>query len=1156
MTRAAAASGGARWRIDRALFVLLHRWVGLVLAGFLLLAGVTGALLAWYDELDAAISPALLRAPPPTPDARPLDPLVLFERTQAAYPHAVLRFARLSVRPGHALVFSLSAPRAAGGATATKLPNNQVFVDPYTGRVLGERYAGDLSQGLKNLMPFVYRLHYQLALGVVGSYAFGVVALLWALDCFVGAYLTFPASRRNKPAQPGARSWPARWWTVWKVRWHGGGYRLNLDLHRAGGLWVWAMLFVLAWSGVAFNLREVYDPAMKAVFAHQADDSALPARCRSRARDRLARGARDRAPADGRTGPRARFRRARGRHADVRCAHRHLPLRRQQQPRHRPSLGQHPARVRRRHGRVQGPVATDRRGQRRHHHHLADRPAHGGMGRAADANFRLRHGAGGGDVVGHGRGHLVEEALGATTRGGAHRPAMKRMARKAALAAAVATGLSALSAMSSALASTPPASASLPALSRLSVADAVPIDGFVQVAPAAGSAPTRRTALRMAHDGKTLHIRVHAFDPEPSAIVARQMRRDVEGMLTEDQVTLVFDPDGDGRHGYLFAVNANGAQFDALVFDGGQMRHDWDALWQSSAHVGADGWHAEIAIPLSVFGRGRGHGPAGDKGGPRMWRMNAERSLPRGSERVRLAGLQPDKEVYSLGDALPLPAITADPQGWGLRAKASLRATGESAAAAGTGRARYGVAPGLELFHESAAGLRSAAALNIDFGEAEADERTVNLTRFELFRPEKREFFLRDAGRFTFGGLVESAVIPYYSRRIGLDATGRGRSLDAGLKLSGQLAGTDFGLFGARVAGGPTAPGLPGQPAADAAVLRVARALDGQSRIGWMGTWGNPEGTSGSSLWGVDYQYRNTRWAPPGGAADKTLEAHAWTQASTNAGLGNGRAWGASVDYPNIGLTGNAQVQQIDARFKPALGYLAEAGVTRGEGELGWWHRTRGGDDIVPGIDWSARRKHDGSERSWLLNPEVRYTNAAGDNVMLEMFFERDRLASVYSPVPGLAIQPGSYGWHYLFGLAETSPSRPVSVSAEWRSGGYYDGRRDDQLLQLAWKPSPRWGWRVGAGRNGIRLPSGRFTVRTASLRLEHTPDARLSQDLLLQWDNVTGALGASARVRWQWAPGRELIFSLDRLGYTGLQRHAEPGQTRAMLKLVWQLAR
>lgn len=685
-----------------------------------------------------------------------------------------------------------------------------------------------------------------------------------------------------------------------------------------------------------------------------------------------------------------------------------------------------------------------------------------------------------------------------------------------------------------------------------SLADAAPIASFVQVAPVAGSTPTRRTELRMAHDGKALRIQVHAYDPEPSAIVAQQMRRDVEGMLTEDQVTLVFDPDGEGRNGYLFAVNANGAQFDALVFDGGQMRFDWDALWRSEARIEADGWHAEITIPLSVFGRGRP--VSGDE--VRTWRINAERWMPRGSERVRLAGIQPDKEVYSLGDALPMPAIVADQDGWGLRLKGSLRATSESAAASGTGHVRQRLEPGLEVFHESPSGLRTTAALNIDFGEAEADERTVNLTRFELFRPEKREFFLQDAGRFTFGGLVESAVIPYYSRRVGLDATGRGRSLDAGLKFSGQLAGTDFGLFGARVAGGPTEPGEPDQRSADVAVLRVARPLGNRSRVGLMATRGNPEGTSGSSLWGVDYQFRDTNWAPPGGEGGKTLETHAWMLESTNAGLGSGRSWGASVKYPNVGLTGNAEVQHIDARFNPALGYLAEAGVTRGQGEFGWWHRTRGGENIIPGVDWNFRRKQDGSEHSWLLNPEIGYTNAAGDTAMVEMFFEGDRLASTYTPVPGVTVQPGSYGWHYLFGYVETSPSRPVSAHAEFRSGGYYDGHRDDQVLQLAWKPSPHWGWRAGLARNAIRLPSGSFTVRTASLRLDHTPNTRLAQSLLLQWDNVSNELGVSARLRWLLAPDRELIFSLDRLGYTGAQRDLLPNQTRAMLKLVWNFER
>ncbi|MCK6394940.1 PepSY domain-containing protein [Diaphorobacter sp. HDW4A] len=271
-----------RWGIDRPLLVLVHRWVGLVMAGFLLVAGLTGALLAWNEELEAAISPQLFRVMPPAPDAAPMDPLVLRERVQAAYPQALVAYAPLAVEPGHALVLRVFALPDPATGIAPDLPNNQVFVDPYTGRVLGERNWGDISQGFKNLMPFIYRLHYQLALGVVGSYAFGVIALLWTLDCFVGAYLTFPAPVRKGPksnsaAKTGGKPWLTRWWPSWRVRWTGGSYKVNFDLHRAGGLWMWAMLFVLAWSSVAFNLSEVYDPVMRAVFRHQPDGGTLQA---------------------------------------------------------------------------------------------------------------------------------------------------------------------------------------------------------------------------------------------------------------------------------------------------------------------------------------------------------------------------------------------------------------------------------------------------------------------------------------------------------------------------------------------------------------------------------------------------------------------------------------------------------------------------------------------------------------------------------------------------------------------------------------------------------------------------------------------------------------------------------------------------------------
>ncbi len=261
----------------RSLWVGLHRYVGLVLAGFLIVAGTTGSLLAWNDELEAFVSPHLFRAAAPAPDAPRLDPLVIRERLQAAYPHALAVRVPLSQEPGHALLFMLRPVPSGAGRTPQALPNDQVFVDPYTGRVLGERKWGDLSQGMKNLMPFIYRLHESLALGVVGTIGFGIVALLWTIDCFVGAWLTLPARPHQAHAISGRRRapWFARWRPAWMLR-RSSGYKLHVDLHRAGGLWTWAMLFVLAWSSVAFNLPQVYEPAMKAAFAHQPGLESLP----------------------------------------------------------------------------------------------------------------------------------------------------------------------------------------------------------------------------------------------------------------------------------------------------------------------------------------------------------------------------------------------------------------------------------------------------------------------------------------------------------------------------------------------------------------------------------------------------------------------------------------------------------------------------------------------------------------------------------------------------------------------------------------------------------------------------------------------------------------------------------------------------------------
>ncbi len=263
----------------RPILAVLHRWVGLSMAGFLLMAGVTGSLLAWNDELDAFIRPDLFLATPPTPEAKMLDPFILRGLVQDAYPTSLAAVVPFQREAGHSSIFRIYPRHDPATGKAGASVADQVFVNPYTGAILGDRKWGDLTQGTKNLMPFIYRLHYSLALGVIGSYVFGVVALLWTLDCFVGACLTFPARRKKRirsakeVIQSPIReaSWLRRWWSSWLIRWHGGSYKVNFDLHRAGGLWLWMMMLVLAWSSVSFNLPEVYNPVMKGLFAVQPD---------------------------------------------------------------------------------------------------------------------------------------------------------------------------------------------------------------------------------------------------------------------------------------------------------------------------------------------------------------------------------------------------------------------------------------------------------------------------------------------------------------------------------------------------------------------------------------------------------------------------------------------------------------------------------------------------------------------------------------------------------------------------------------------------------------------------------------------------------------------------------------------------------------------
>ncbi len=270
--------------------VWLHRWAGLVMAGFLILAGLTGSLMAFYPELEQALNPQYY---PTSQDGPPLDLATLIERGESLAPDAQVEGIALQSFMGNTLVW-----------VSPKNPDhpltfNHLMLDPRTGQELGRRQYGVLSDGLHNLMAFIYEFHFLLGMNSYGMWALGICALIWTIDCFVGLYLTFPVRRKLKQLSPplsssalfsqdplmtkesrmtrARRSWWTRWKPAWKIRRNTSRYRLSFDLHQAGGLWLWMAFLVFAWSGVYMNLWDtVYTWTTQAIFEYKTPWTELP----------------------------------------------------------------------------------------------------------------------------------------------------------------------------------------------------------------------------------------------------------------------------------------------------------------------------------------------------------------------------------------------------------------------------------------------------------------------------------------------------------------------------------------------------------------------------------------------------------------------------------------------------------------------------------------------------------------------------------------------------------------------------------------------------------------------------------------------------------------------------------------------------------------
>lgn len=253
------------------LFLLLHRWVGLIMAGFLVVSGLTGAVISWDHELDELLNPHLTRV---KTQGRSLDSLDLARIIETRDPRARVSLVPMEAEPGESLAFGVDPLVDPTTGRLYEIGYNQVFLNPATGEELGRREWGGVWPVTKeNLVSFLYRLHYTLHLPEMwgidrwGLWLMGGIAILWTLDCFVGLYLTLPRRLQDHSVVEEARvSWWTRWAPAWKIKTSGTFRRINFDVHRAFGLWAWALLFMLAFTAFSMNLyRELFYPVMSLI---------------------------------------------------------------------------------------------------------------------------------------------------------------------------------------------------------------------------------------------------------------------------------------------------------------------------------------------------------------------------------------------------------------------------------------------------------------------------------------------------------------------------------------------------------------------------------------------------------------------------------------------------------------------------------------------------------------------------------------------------------------------------------------------------------------------------------------------------------------------------------------------------------------------------
>ena len=677
---------------------------------------------------------------------------------------------------------------------------------------------------------------------------------------------------------------------------------------------------------------------------------------------------------------------------------------------------------------------------------------------------------------------------------------------------------------------------------------ATPITDFTQQEPVEGGVPSEQTEIRVVFDRDNLYIGAIVYD-DPEGILAYQRQRDA-GLNTDDRFMWILDTFRDGRTGYFFEINAAGLMGDGLLGGGGGggggggrgggSNKAWDGIWEARTFIRPDGWSAEIRIPFRTLN----FDPTNDE-----WGINFQRTIRRKNEEILWRGYRRNQGLFSPVYAGSLQGLENLSQGLGLEAVGSTvggwRHTPCANPASCTANYDANTFPNdvsLDVNYSITSSLRASASVNTDFAEVESDQRQVNLTRFALRFPERRDFFLEGSGVFSFA--ESGGASPFYSRHIGLDErSGQQIPIQYGTRLTGQVGAFEVGFYqigtGDHTYFNTTANADRTVASEDFTVARVKGRFFEQSSVGAIYTRRSgataATGTAAGHTGGVDLNLGTRHFL---GDNNLALEAFAaWNSDldPTNGSdaffdsFGRLSARGAQLTFPNDPLSGGFSYREFGSDYDPSLGFVTRNDFRRADSGFGW--SPRPAINGVRNLNFGAQFRNQWQLRTGRLEERDLQLNLLGVNMQSGDGFDisvsrsREFLDNDFEVSNGIDILVGDYTWWEYSVNARTAGQRPVGFFANFTKGGFWNGDRTQWNGRINFRPRPGVSLSSGIERNDVTLPQGAFTASVYSLEGQWNPSPWISFINQLQYDDVSEIVGLFARMRWIVRPGNDVFL-------------------------------